>query len=262
MQLEKISDRLYVIKGGSGANGGVYIGDESVLLVDSKSNQSSVDQVFAEINKITDKPVKYLINTHSDGDHIGGNRYLPDGVTVISHENCRKDFFLPGRNDQPSQWENEELLPFVPSVTFTDKMDLYMGKKKIELRYFGVGHTTGDAVVYFPDEKAAFLGDQIFVGRTPLIHAYKGGNSFEQVKTLTKMLETLDAEVFSSGHAENQTPQDIRNYINQMKSRQEKIMALSSRGSSLEDIKAQFEENEASLVEIIYNEVQKMKRQY
>ena len=64
----------------------------------------------------------------------------------------------------------------------------------MELWYFGVGHTTGDIVVYFPEEKTAFLGDQIFFSRPQLIHAYKGGHSFEHVKTVTKLLEKIDAE--------------------------------------------------------------------
>jgi len=165
VRLEKLSEKLYQILDGRGANGGAYIGDSGVLVIDAKMTKTSVEQTIIEIKKITDKPIKYLVSTHSDGDHITGNRFFPPTVTFIAHENCRKEYFHPRRDDTPSEWHNPELLPFIPSITFRDKMDLYLGAQKVELWYFGVGHTTGDLVVYFPEEKTAFIGDQIFVGR-------------------------------------------------------------------------------------------------
>jgi len=213
VELRKISDRLFEVLGGRGAQGGVYIGDNGVLVIDAKMDKKSVDQVIDEIRRITDKPVKYLVNTHSDGDHIMGNRYFPETVTFIAHENCRQEFFHPKRDSTPSEWNKPELAPFVPSITFRDKMDVYLGSKKVELWYFGVGHTTGDTVVYFPEEKTAFLGDQIFLTRPQLIHSYKGGNSFEHVKTLTRMLQTIDAEKFCSGHSEMTSRKEIRSHV-------------------------------------------------
>jgi len=255
VKLKKISDRLYEILGGRGANGGAYIGDNGVLIIDAKQDKESVEQVIEEIKKITDKPIKYLVDTHSDGDHISGNRYFPETITFISHENCRKELFHPGRSGAPSEWNKPELAPFVPSLTFRDKMDIYLGSKKIELWYFGIGHTTGDAVVYFPEEKTAFIGDQVFLTRAQLIHSYKGGNSFEHVKTLTKMLETIDAENFCSGHSEMTDREGIRNHIEQMKNRQEKVKDLIGKRKSLEEIKGEFGENESALIETIYNEI-------
>ena len=255
VQFKKISDRLFEIAGGRGAQGGAYIGDNGVLIIDAKSDKQSVDQVIKGIRQITDKPIKYLVSTHSDGDHISGNRYFPATVTFVAHENCRKEYFHPRRNGTPSEWARPELSPFVPSITFSDKMDIYLGSKKVELRYFGVGHTTGDIVVYFPEEKTAFIGDQIFLTRPQLIHSYKGGNSIEHVKTLTKMLKTIDAEKFCSGHSETADRQGIRKHIDQMKKRQEKVKTLIEERKSLEEIKSEFKENEARLIETIYNDI-------
>ena len=104
------------------------------------------------------------------GDHIAGNQFFPETVTIIAHEECRKEFFHPRRNGQPSAWGDPALAPYVPHLTYRDKMDIYLGSKKIELWYFGIGHTKGDTVVYFPEEKTAFLGDQIFMNRLQFIH--------------------------------------------------------------------------------------------
>jgi glyoxylase-like metal-dependent hydrolase (beta-lactamase superfamily II) len=224
-------------------------------------DKKSVDSVIDGIKRITDKPIKYLVNTHSDGDHITGNRYFPASATFIAHQNCRKEFFHPRRDGTPSEWNQPELAPFVPSITFRDKMDIYLGSKKIELWYFGVGHTTGDIVVYFPEEKTAFIGDQIFLTRPQLIHSYKGGNSFEHVETLTKMLRTIDAEKFCSGHSEMTDREGVRNHIEKMKKRQEKVEALIRERKSIEEIKSEFIENEARLIETIYNDIRKRERQ-
>jgi len=259
IKLNMISERLYEIQGGRGARGGVYIGDNGVLVIDAKMDKSSVDETIQEIKKKTDKQIIYLINTHSDGDHVNGNQYFPQTVTIIAQENCRQEFFHPSRDGTPSNWSKPELIPFVPSITFNDKMDIYLGSKMVELWYFGVGHTTGDAVVYFPEEKTAFLGDQIFSGRPQLIHSYKGGNSFEHVKTLTKMLETLDAEKYCSGHSEVMDRSAIEKHIDDMKARQEKVMSLIKDNKPLEEIKKEFEENEARLIESIYNEIESSK---
>lgn len=168
-------------------------------------DKASVDGIFKDVKSMTEKPVKWLINTHSDGDHVNGNEFFTQDVTIISHENCRKEFFHPDRNGSPSRWLDEKLLPFIPEITFNERMQLHMGEKTVELYYFGIGHTTGDIVVYFPEEKTAFIGDQVFFGRPQLIHSYKGGNSFEHIKTTQRMLKTLDAERFCSGHADIKT---------------------------------------------------------
>jgi glyoxylase-like metal-dependent hydrolase (beta-lactamase superfamily II) len=220
-------------------------------------NEESVKQTIEEIKKITDEPIKYLINTHSDGDHIAGNRFFPESVTIIAHESCRKEFFHPRRDGKPSEWSSPELAPFVPSMTYRHKMHIYLGSKKVELWYFGVGHTKGDTVVYFPEEKTAFLGDQIFMGRPQLIHSYKGGNSFAHVKTLTKMLETLDAERFCSGHSDPIDRSTVKHHVEEMEKIQSKIKSLVGQGKSLEEVKKEFDDNHARLVESIFNEIKK-----
>ena len=97
IKLERISERLYKILGGRGARGGVYIGENGVLVIDAKTDKYSVEETIEKIRKITDKTIKYLVNTHSDGDHVNGNRYFPQTVTIIAHENCRKEFFSKKR---------------------------------------------------------------------------------------------------------------------------------------------------------------------
>ena len=259
VNLNKISDNLYEISDGKGASGGLFIGDNGILVIDAKQDEISVKQTLDEIAKITDKPLKYLVDTHSDGDHVTGNQFFPTSVTIISHENCRKEFFLPKRDGSISDWNKPGLLPFIPSITFSDQMDIYFGPQKVELFYFGVGHTTGDAVVYFREQKVAFIGDQVFTGRPQLIHTYKGGNSFEHIKTLNKMLDVLDAEKFFSGHSGMVDRAGVQKHIDEMKGLQNKIKMLIEENKSLDEIKNEFDQNQLTLVETIFNEIKNNK---
>jgi cyclase len=259
VRLAKISGNLHEVMDGRGSNGGAYIGDNGILVIDAKMDRVSVDQTISELEKATDKPILYLVNTHSDGDHINGNRFFPESVTIISHENCRNDFFLPKDDGSPSDWNDPELAPFAPELTFSEKMDIYLGSKKVELWYFGRGHTTGDIVVYVPEEKTAFLGDQLFLTRPQLIHSHKGGNSFDHVATLTRMLETLDAEKFASGHSEICSREDIYQHLSQIQELQKKVMMMVEQNKSLDEVIGNFEENEARLVTSVYNEVKENK---
>ncbi len=103
IKFEKISDKLYEITGGQGARCGFYIGLEGILLIDAKMDKKSVIRILENIKKLTNAPIKYLVNTHSDNDHTRGNQYIPETVKIISHENCRKEMLLPGRDGSKSQ---------------------------------------------------------------------------------------------------------------------------------------------------------------
>jgi len=254
INLEKISGNVYQLLGGSGSNGGVIFGEDEVLVIDSKMTEESVNQTIEAIRGLSDKAIKYVVNTHSDGDHIMGNRYFPNSVTFIAHENCRDDFFRANFGRE-SDWEEPEFYPFTPSLTFKENLNIWLGKNKVELHYFGVGHTAGDIVVYHPEEKIAFLADLYFSGRPQLIHSNKNGNSFEYVKTLTKMLETLDAEVFLSGHSDPVGRDEIRKHIQVMVERQIRVKELVSLDLTLEETLKEFNKNESRLVTSIYNEI-------
>ena len=254
LTLEKVSGNIYQILGGSGANGGVIIGESEILVIDSKMTEESVNQTIESIKGLTGNEIKYLVNTHSDGDHIMGNRYFPNTLTFIAHRNCRDDFFKENFGRE-SDWDEPEFYPFTPSLTFKENLNIWLGKEKVELHYFGIGHTTGDIVVYHSEHKIAFIGDLYFSGRPQLIHSNKNGNSFEYVKTLTKMLETLDAEAFLSGHSDPVGRDEIEEHIQGMVERQNKVKELISQGKTQEETLEEFDENESRLVTSIYNEI-------
>ena len=256
----QVKGNIYEVKGGSGANTGFIITEKEVLVIDAKMSEESAKQMIAEIKKLTSNPIKYVIITHSDGDHVNGLVGFPPDVTVISHHQARKDM--------DAAFKDPKLRLLLPSVTFSKKMKLYSGRKTIKLFHFGPAHTSGDAVVYLPEEKVAFLGDLIFVGRDPLIHRHKNGNSFGLVDALQNILK-LDADTFVHGHGDIASKSDIEGLIKSLEEKQAKIKALMKEGKSLDEIKKAFNVEDCpprpgrrrrpGLVETIYLELTEKK---
>ncbi len=251
-----VKGNIYEVKGGQGANTGFYIGAKEVLVVDAKMDKESALKMIAEIKKLTPNPIKYVVLTHSDGDHVNGLIGFPQGINIIAHCQTRKHM-------EEAFKEPQQKL-YLPNITFCKKLSLRLGQESIELLYFYPAHTNGDIVVYFPKEKVAFLGDLIFLNREPLIHRHKNGNSFGLVKTLKEILK-LDADTFVHGHGDIASRQDVEGVIASLQEKQTKIKTLIEEGKTLPEIKKIFKVEDRparpggrrwlSLVEVIYLEL-------
>jgi glyoxylase-like metal-dependent hydrolase (beta-lactamase superfamily II) len=260
LSLQKITERIYEVKGGSGANAAVYFGDQEVLIIDAKMNEESARQMLAEIRQISPNPIGYVALTHSDGDHVNGFPGFPQGLRIIAHEDTRKYM--------AEAFQDEKLRAYLPQITFSEQLCLYFGEHAVRLLYFGPAHTSGDAVIYFPEEKVAVMGDLLFIGRDPLVHRHKNGNSAGLVKALKAVL-SLDADTFLSGHAERATRSDVEAMIKALEEKQAQIKALIAEGKTLEEIKKFYKVEDRpaqpgrprflSLPEVIYLELTEKK---
>jgi cyclase len=254
-----VRGNLYQVSGGVG-NSFFYVGPDEVLAIDAKMSAQSASQILAEIKKITDKPLRRVVLTHSDGDHVNGLAGFPPNLTIISHANCRQDI-ARANAAAPTK------LP-LPNEVFSKDMTLYVGDTELQLLYFGPAHTNGDIVVYIPSEKTAIVGDLVFVGRDPLIHANKHGSSSGLVSVLKALLQ-LDADVFLSGHADGVDKKTIEALIVQIEQKQAKVKALVQEGKTLAEVKQAFASADQptapgarrwpSLVETIYQELTEKK---
>lgn len=249
---------LYLVKGGSGANTAFFVTKKAVVAVDAKMTAESAAAMLAEIRKITAAPLTTLVITHSDGDHINGLPGFPKGLRIVAHDRCRADIVeaakaLPGLDG------------YVPDRTYDRTLTLGKGAAKIVLSHFGPAHTAGDTVVHFPALATVFVGDLLFVGRDPLIHRNKGGNSFGYVKTLDALL-ALEPQVrtFLSGHADPLGRAEVEALRDSMSATQAKVKALVDEGKGLDEVKKAFGIEDRtgpggrrwpSLVEVIFLEL-------
>jgi glyoxylase-like metal-dependent hydrolase (beta-lactamase superfamily II) len=252
---QPLTGGVYWVKGGDGANTGFIVGKTEVIEIDAKTSEESAREVLAQIRKVTPNPVKHIILTHSDGDHVNGLSAFPKGLTIIAHTNTRKDMEKAFQDPKMSA-----LRAYLPNETVETSKPRTIDGVRLSLFYFGPAHTSGDLVVYLPDQRIAFIGDLAFIGRDPLIHVAKGGTSFGLVKYLAAIL-AMEADTYIAGHTEPLTKADLQGLRRSIEEKQAKVKALVQQGKSLEEVKAAFGvaapagQRWPSLVEVIYQEV-------
>jgi glyoxylase-like metal-dependent hydrolase (beta-lactamase superfamily II) len=211
--LEKVKDNFYIITSSSpvdrsmftGGNTGVFITDGGVVVVDTKLAGYGPD-ILAKIRAVTSKPVTMIINTHTHGDHTGSNEGFPATVDIIAHENTKT-------NMTKMDAFKADKAQFLPKRTFKDKMTLGSGKDRIDLYYFGAGHTSGDTWVVYPAIRVLQTGDMFAWKDAPLVDRANGGSGVEFPKTIAKALATIkDVDTVIPGHSPVMAPKDLQEY--------------------------------------------------
>jgi len=201
--IKNVRDNLYVIPG-AGGNTTVFVTQAGVVLVDTKLPNNG-EAILNQVRRVTDKPVTMIINTHSHPDHIGSNEYFPASVDVLTHENTRKQMAA-----NPRVASNQAAMP---DRTFTDRMSLGSGDDRIELYYFGAGHTNGDAFVVFPARRAMCAGDMFAWKMAPLIDPMAGGSVLALPDTLEKAVNGIpNVDTVIEGHGDVNTWGGFRDY--------------------------------------------------
>ncbi len=185
LTMEKVTDNLYVIIG-NGGNVAVMPTPEGVILVDDKF-AADAPEIAAKVKTLTDKPIRYVLNTHQHGDHTGGNEaLLAASAEIVIHKNARANM-VTGK------------MPGLPRITFSDETQVFLGGKEVRARHLGRGHTNGDAVIYFPSERVLHTGDLFVNGGAPFIDYSSGGSLVAWDKTIEQAL-AYDVDTVIPGH--------------------------------------------------------------
>ena len=227
-ELEKVKDTLYLLKGGGG-NTAVFITDLGVVVVDTKLagwGQAMMDK----IKTITKKPVVTLINTHAHGDHTGSNEFFGTAVEIVAQENTRLNM------DKMAAFKGDKV-NYLPKLMFKEKMSLSTGKDKIDLYYFGAGHTSGDAFVVFPALRVMHAGD-MFAGKTPpLIDTNNGGSGLAYPDSLAKAAATIkNVDTIITGHSGFMTWPDLQEYAQFNKDFRDAVLTGYHHGLSIDEV--------------------------
>jgi cyclase len=202
--IKKVRDNLYVIPG-AGGNTTVFVTQGGVVLVDTKLPNNG-EPILNQVRTVTDKPVSMIINTHTHPDHIGSNDYFPASVEVITHENTRK-----WMSANPRVASNPVAMP---DRTFTDRMTVGRGDDRIDLYYFGAGHTDGDAFIVFPARRAMAAGDIFAWKMAPLIDPMAGGSVLALPGTLEQAIKGIaNVDTVIEGHGDVNTWEGFRDYV-------------------------------------------------
>jgi glyoxylase-like metal-dependent hydrolase (beta-lactamase superfamily II) len=237
VMMKQLKPDVWAGLGGSGGNSTIYIGKTGVIVVDAKQTEAGAKDLLAQIAKITPKPVTTVFLTHSDGDHVNGLVAYPANVKVIAHENNKKEqqeaIAAGGRGAPPP-----DRLP--QQVVTRQKETMTIDGVKFELYHWGPAHTSGDLIVYSPENKIVSTGDIVVTNRAddnPNIHLNKNG-SVEGWMANVKGMIGLNADQYVTGHGDIVKKADLERKLAAVTARRGKIAAMVKQGKSLADIKA------------------------
>ncbi len=196
-----------------GANTGLVVGRDAVLVIDTLVSAREAARFMADIRKVTDKPVKYVVNTHFHLDHSFGNsRFAQQGAVVIAQDNSRKNY-----NNGNALLAHPEMVGMTPAdlegtvlqspdISFPDSLTIDLGGLTVELHYPGPTHTNDSITVYIPQEKVIFVGDILFTRYHPNLAE---GDFPNWIKVLTQLEQTPAAKIIP-GHGPISTKADLK----------------------------------------------------
>ena len=234
LRIAKVKAELYMISG-EGGNVAAYVTSDGVILVDDMFDRNHAD-ILAQVKSVTDKPVRYVLNTHQHDDHAGGDLKMLPIAEVVAHRNARANL----TNIKQPYYEDTPGTPIgLPRVTFTDEFAVHLGGKEVRVKYFGRGHTNGDVVVYFPELKVIHTGDLFLArnaprgaaaqARPPGVNIYvdyaQGGSFMEWTKTLDGVLQ-LDFDTVIPGHGPTSSKEDVAKFRSDLETMRTRLIGI------------------------------------
>jgi glyoxylase-like metal-dependent hydrolase (beta-lactamase superfamily II) len=224
---------------GRGGNIVASVGDDGVFLVDDQYAPLT-DRIKAALAELSDQPVRFVINTHWHGDHVGGNEnFAAAGAVILAHENVRErmssDQFMAVFNRSVPASPAGAL----PVVTFQQGVSLHLNGDTVRVIHVASAHTDGDSLVFFETANVLHMGDVFFNGLYPFIDLGSGGGIHGMIAAVRRGLELADDEtIVVAGHGPNADRAGMQAYLEMLESFRGRIAALKSAGKTLEEVVA------------------------
>jgi cyclase len=230
----RVAGNVYVITG-AGGNIGVSVGEDGIVLVDDQYAPLA-PKIEAALKTITDKPVRFIINTHYHGDHTGGNEHFGKSAPIVAHENVRKrlkeGMSLPNRKVPPAP------KGALPILTFNDTVTIHINGEDVRAVHFPHAHTDGDSVIWFTQSNVVHMGDNFFNGMFPFIDLDSGGSVQGMITVVEKVASMIpvDTKVIA-GHGPLGNRDSLRAYAAMLRETAEVIQAGIEEGKSAAQLK-------------------------
>ena len=236
-RVTKVAGNIYMIEatgGFGGGNIGVSVGDDGIVIVDDQFAPLA-DKIQSALKGISDKPVKFILNTHYHGDHTSGNRVWGKNANIIAHENVRKRLQVPDSDSK------EEMPAFgLPVITFEQGVAVHLNGEDIRAIHFPSGHTDGDSVIFFTQSNVIHMGDDLFSGMFPFIDLEAGGSMRGYIAAVDGVLKQAKPDTkFIPGHGPIANTDEVKDYLAMLKGSYEIVAVGVKQGKTLEQLKQQ-----------------------
>ncbi|WP_237055316.1 MBL fold metallo-hydrolase [Microbulbifer sediminum] len=233
---QQVTDKIHMLQG-AGGNIAVFSGEDGTFMVDDQYAPLT-GRIRAAIDKISDKPVRFVVNTHWHGDHTGGNENFGEaGALVVAHENVRKrmstEQFMKafGRKVPASPVEA------LPVITFTDATTFHWNGDDVHVQHVDPAHTDGDSIVHFRNANVIHMGDTFFNGSYPFIDLSSGGSVDGVVAAMDRVLALADDKTrIIPGHGPLSDKAELKAQRDLLVQLRDQIQALVDQGMSREEV--------------------------
>ena len=239
MKVSKVAGNVYMLEG-AGGNIGASVGDDGIVLVDDQYAPLA-DKIQAALKGITDKPVRFIINTHYHPDHTGSNEYFQKQAPIIAHDNVRKRLEAGGPAGNGGSLHMEfkpEPKEALPILTFDHDVTVHLNGEDIRALYFPAGHTDGDSIIFFPKSNVVHMGDDFVTYGFPFIDVDSGGSINGMIDAVEKVIGQLPADVkIIPGHGPVSSLDDVRAYLTMLKATRDVVSSALKEGKTLDQMK-------------------------
>jgi glyoxylase-like metal-dependent hydrolase (beta-lactamase superfamily II) len=219
IKVTKVAGTVYMLEG-AGGNIGASVGEDGIVVVDDQYAPLA-DRIQAALKGITDKPVRFIINTHYHEDHTGGNEFFQKQAPIIAHDNVRKRLEEGGTagNGASVKFEHKPAATAaLPIITFDHDVTVHLNGEDIRALHFPAGHTDGDSVIYFPKSNVVHMGDDFVTYGFPFIDVDGGGSIDGMIDGIEKAIAGLPPDVkVIPGHGPVSNLDDVRAFANMLK---------------------------------------------
>ena len=232
----KMSETIYMLEG-DGGNIGLLTGKDGAVMIDDQFAPLS-EKIKAAIKQVTDAPVRFVVNTHFHGDHVGGNEnFGKDGAIIVAQSNSRLRMTKDEFDSTFKQTRKAAPYDALPKVTFGDSVTLHLDGETVQVTHVPHAHTDGDAIIYFKESNIIHGGDIFVRYGLPFIDQPHGG-SIDGMITGTDVILNLanDNTKIIPGHGDIATKKDVSDYKNMLVTIRSRIAEGIKQGKSLSEI--------------------------
>ena len=225
IKVNKVTDNVYMLIG-QGGNIAISVGEDGVFMIDDQY-ANLTPKILAAIQTVTDKPLKFLINTHWHGDHTGGNVNIQkEGAVIVAHENVRKRMSVEQFNKDRNSTTPASPKEALPVVTFSKDVSFHFNDEDIFIFHVHEAHTDGDAMVYFTKSNVLHMGDTYFQGKYPFIDLNSGGSTQGYIAAIKKALVLINEDTkIIPGHRNLSTKTELISYLEMLETVEQIILA-------------------------------------
>ena len=221
----QVAGSVWMLKG-SGGNIAVSVGDDGIVMVDDQF-APLVPKIKAALAKISQKPVRFLINTHWHSDHVGGNAAMAETAAILAHENVRRRMQVGGEVPAFNMKIEPAEARALPVVTYQHDVTIWLNGEPVRALHVPPGHTDGDTVVFFTKSNVVHMGDDFVTYGFPFVDLDSGGSVRGMIGAIDELLPQIppDAKIIP-GHGPLSTVADLKKFRNRL----DEIVALVARG--------------------------------